>query len=74
MREVVVILVLQQITIVLVLQQIVVVLVVEEGQFVVQSLDWRSDQKCVDQCQTALGQLLMLLRLLVVWDVWFWVF
>ena len=39
---VVVVLVLQQIVVVLVLQQIVVVLVVEEGQFVVQSLDWRS--------------------------------
>ena len=49
----------------------VVVLVVEEEHFMVQRL---VDQRCVDQCQTALGQLLMLLRLLVVWDVWFWVF
>ena len=63
----------REVVVVLVLQQIAIVLVVEEGQFVVQSLDWRSDQKCVDQCQTALCQLLMLLILLVL-DVWFWVF
>ena len=59
------------VVVVLVLQQIAIVLVVEEEQFVVQRL---VDQRCVDQCQTALDQLLMLLRLLVVWDVWFWVF
>ena len=60
----------REVVVVLVFQQIAVVLVVEEGQFVVQSL---VDQKCVDQCQTALGQLLILLRLLV-WDVWCGVF
>ena len=51
-----------------------VVLVEESGQFVVQSLDyWRGDQKHVDQCQTELCQVLMLLKLLV-WDVWCGVF
>ena len=60
----------REVIVVLVLQQIAVVLVVGEEQFVVQRL---VDQRCVDQCQTALGQLLMLLRLLV-WDVWFGVF
>ena len=63
----------REVVVVLVLHQLDVVLVMEKGQFVVQSLDWRSDQKCVDQCQTTLCQLLMLLRLLV-WDVWFGVF
>ena len=51
-----------------------VVLVEESGQFLVQCLDYlRGDQKHVDQCQTELCQVLMLLKLLV-WDVWCGVF
>ena len=48
---------------------VVVVLVVEEEHFVVQSL---VEQRHVDaQYQPALGQVLLLLKLLVVWGVWF---
>ena len=51
---------------------VIVVLVVEEECLVVQSV---VEQKHVHaQYQLALGQVLVLLKLLVVWGVWFWVF
>ena len=57
------------VVLVLVLVDVVVVLVVEEEHFVVQSL---VEQRHVDaQYQPALGQVMLLLKLLVVWGVWF---